>query len=378
MKKFIKLFFLFLPFFTKAQKDTCTVTVEMNHSLTPLKAYLVNSIGWTNQCVLDSADYKKNRFVFHEVISDPEEVSIVVTYNQERQVADMLRSDYLKFYLEKGNVYIQSKDSVRNATVKGGKINKEYKEYNTEVLNEGSKSYKSLQTYYSKFSDNIRNSKEFQKILMQKAILINKRIDSLKSAFIYKHPDYFISAVALNEMTDKNVDYTKINPLYERLNASVKNTEAGRKIAQKLEDVSFLLPGSQAINFTLADTNNVARKLSDFRGKYVLLDFWASWCGPCRAENPNVVNAYQKYKDKNFVIVGVSLDNNKEAWRNAIHKDELYWNQLSDLKGWKNFVAQLYRIQSIPQNVFIDPTGKVIAKNLRGEDLQKALVKFLR
>jgi peroxiredoxin len=136
--------------------------------------------------------------------------------------------------------------------------------------------------------------------------------------------------------------------------------------------------GFTAPDFTMADTEGKQVSLSSFKGKYVLLDFWASWCGPCRGENPNVVANYNKYKSKNFTVLGVSLDEDKAAWLAAIKKDNLTWTHVSDLKGWSNAVAKVYGVESIPFNALLDPSGKIIATDLRDEDLGKKLGTVLK
>ena len=136
--------------------------------------------------------------------------------------------------------------------------------------------------------------------------------------------------------------------------------------------------GSQAPDFSMADASGKQIALSSFKGKYVLIDFWASWCGPCRGENPNVVANYNKFKNKNFTILGVSLDEDKTKWLEAIKKDNLNWAHVSDLKGWNSASVPLFGFDGIPYNVLIDPTGKIIATELRGEELGKKLAEILK
>lgn len=194
-------------------------------------------------------------------------------------------------------------------------------------------------------------------------------------SFLLNHPKTVIGMYALNMYAGEYIDVAQAEPVYNNLLDELRTSPSGLKFAQRMQTIKNTRVGALAPDFIQNDTSGMPVSLSDFKGRYVLLEFWGSWCYPCRQENPHVVKAYNTYKDRNFTVlsIGIEMNETKEAWLQAIKKDELTWTHVSDFRYFKNEVALLYGINAVPYSFLIDPEGRIIAKNLRGKGLAAKL-----
>lgn len=335
----------------------------------PAKIYL--QYGRGEGMVQDSIVLTNGNFQFKGDVPYP--IKGLITLKQNDGNTDVFNSDAQDIYLEKGTIIINGSGKLGTATIKGGKAYAEYLRLQSQL--------EPLQQKMAPLSAKMRqyfkeNNTKSRDSLFPYLAAIRKEMTTTETNFIRDNPGSYVSLNMLKyRSTVINLD--SFEPLYNNLKPELKQTADGKRMAEKLAIAKRLAPGQPFINFTLNDTEDKPTTLEKFKGKYILLDFWASWCGPCRAENPHVLKAYQQFRNKNFDVVAVSLDVKKDAWVKAIKEDGMPWTQLSDLKGFKSPVVMEYGIEAIPQNFLLDPQGRIIAQNLRGEELAKKLAEIL-
>ncbi|WP_316817250.1 TlpA disulfide reductase family protein [Pedobacter nyackensis] len=366
-----------MPFMSVSQDKDSLFTVKINAQRMPSMAKIYLLYQREGKRIVDSAMQDKGVFVLKGKIERPLYTTLVCDTTNVG-FSGMLKKQYgkpdaLRMYIYPGQVMLKtSSRSIADARFVGKGINSDY--------------FKLEQMLKTVTVETNKIRKLMETTDKANIVLLNKKLDSVSSVkkaiqrkFIIENPDSFIALGVLQEYAGISPDIAVIEPMFNRLSVRVQNMQPGKEFRKFLSDQKGLNPGAIAPVFVQNDTAGNPVNLASFKGRYVLIDFWASWCGPCREVHPELVNIYNEFKERNFTILGISLDgaDGKAAWLKAIKDDRLSWTQVSDLKHWENDVAKLYSIRKIPQSFLIDPEGVIIARDLETKELMEKLKQVL-
>jgi len=341
------------------------------------KLYLVYPVA--DRQIADSTLVKGGDFSFSGKLDYPVYGAIYLHKNPYvNRPARGENMDYFRLYIEPAKINVQATDSLKNLKITGSPINSLHRKQQ-EMMKVNDDQFVALRKEFEALPKDKQEDKTVfdSFVAREQALLMTSYKIHLE--FAKQYPNSYLSVISLSHISPHAELSAEASKAYQNLAPELKKSPLGMDIPLQLAAPENTRIGKIAPDFDQLSPEGKTVHLSDFRKQYVLLDFWASWCGPCREENPNLVAAYQKYKDKGFTILGVSLDSGgqRAAWLKAIQYDQLNWTQVSDLKGWENKAAKIYGVRSVPANFLIGPDGSIIARDLRGKALQDKLIELM-
>jgi peroxiredoxin len=321
--------------------------------------------------VWDSSEVKDRGYVFEGNAAAPGTVARLFVLYKDAETGEA-KSKEADLFLDTCTIYVNHTDSFSNTSFSGSEINVEFGKLRKAVAPFDAR----LDSVERLFKDAAKREDVKGMVAAHQLILDIEvaKSEQVYARYLVENPTSPAAFYALSHYgTEDSTDYTRLRFLFDRMPETLRQSQWGQGFGQSLASAARIAIGNSAMDFVLNDTSGRPIKLSSYRGSYVLLDFWASWCVPCRQENPNLLKAYAKYHSQGLDILGVSLDNNRGKWLDAIREDHLPWKQVSDLSRQKNQAALRYEVQFIPRNFLIDPQGKIVAKDLIEQDLIEQL-----
>jgi peroxiredoxin len=363
-----------LPVPLLAQSGHYTIQGQLGPRTPATKIYLDYLRGET--VLHDSADIRHGRFQFKGQVAGPTLGILLV--KQKTSWPGFLSRSRLWVFLEPGVAQVTSADSLDHAQLRGTPLNNDLQRLNL-ALQTSENQLKQLRRAYYLATPAQRQNPVWLASQPQRRRQAEDAQKAVYQQFIQHNPRSQVSLAMIDIADEEELNLPFVEPLFRSLAPAVRQSPAGRAYAARLAAARRLAVGGLAPDFSQPDPTGKLVRLSDFRGSYVLIDFWASWCRPCREANPYLVAAYQRYHSRNFTVLGVSLDRpgRRAAWLQAIEMDGLTWPQVSDLQEFQNAAAKCYGVRSIPQNVLVGPDGRILAKNMEAEKLSQRLATVL-
>lgn len=367
------------PFVAVAQTPNFTISGKIGNLNAPAKIYIDYSSEGEGKS--DSATFVNGTFKFTGSIAGIASSRMTLSREgiRDKEIYASGIGDVIYISFGKENIQISSPDSLYNAKWTGSKVYNEMKAFEREVGPTVMTVHHSANVLLKRATTEQQKDTTYFKILDKQVKALRVSRGQKMLVFAKNNPNSYFALQALSEsVSGYGVKSDIALPLFNKLSEPLRLSYTGQGLYKILNSSTVTALGSKAPDFTQKDVNGKSVSLSDFKGKYVLVEFWASWCSPCRAESPNLLKQYALYKDKGFEILGVSVDHDKVKWIEAIKKDGLTWPQVSDLKGWESDARKVYGISGVPANFLIAPDGKIIGSHLMGEVLNKKLAELMK